>query len=281
MSASVAIFTDLDGTLIRHQDYAFDAVETLLLELQGRQVPVILASSKTRAEIEFYRKRMQLTDPFIVENGGAIFIPKGYFPEVFLRSGKARFRTCGDYDCLKLGRPYKDLIRTLVEIQTEAGISLIGFHQMDEDEIIRETGLDRMQARLAARREYDEPFLIRGNVSRAQTRRLKSLAAQRSCMIVQGGRFYHLTGKSDKGRAVRTLMRLYRAARETQIFLGLGDSENDLSLLRSVDVSILMAKPDGSFDPEVLKRIPDIRRAPAGPEGWRQSVNPLLEDQTS
>jgi mannosyl-3-phosphoglycerate phosphatase len=210
---------------------------------------------------------MELTDPFIVENGGAIFIPKGYFPEVFLRCGKACFRTCGDYDCLKLGRPYIGLIRTLVEIQTEAGISLIGFHRMDEDKIMRQTGLDRMQARLAARREYDEPFLIRGNVSQAQTKKTESLAAQRSCMIVQGGRFYHLTGKSDNGRVVRTLMRLYRAARKIQIFLGFGDSENDLSLLRSVNVPILMAKPGGSFDPEVLKRILQVRRTPEGPAG--------------
>jgi len=127
----------------------------------------------------------------------------------------------------------------------------------------------------------DEPFLIRGNASRAQTRRLRRLAAQRSCKIVQGGRFYHLTGKSDKGGAVRILMRLYRAARKTQTFLGLGDSENDLSLLRSVDVPILMAKPDGSFDPEVLKRIPQVRRTPAGPEGWRQSMSALLQDHKS
>jgi mannosyl-3-phosphoglycerate phosphatase len=86
-------------------------------------------------------------------------------------------------------------------------------------------------------------------------------------MIVQGGRFYHLTGKSDNGRAVRTLMRLYRAARKIQIFLGFGDSENDLSLLRSVNVPILMAKPGGSFDPEVLKRILQVRRTPEGPAG--------------
>ena len=99
--------------------------------------------------------------------------------------------------------------------------------------------------------------------------------------IVKGGRFYHLTGKTDKGRAVRILMRFYREAHQIEFFMGLGDSENDLSLLESVNVAILMASPDGSFNAKVLKRIPYVRRALAGPAGWLQIVSALLRQQTS
>jgi mannosyl-3-phosphoglycerate phosphatase len=69
---------------------------------------------------------------------------------------------------------------------------------------------------------------------------VKRLAAERGCRVVKGGRFYHLTGKANKGRAVRMLMQLYRMAHQIQVFIGLGDSENDLSLLESVNVAILM-----------------------------------------
>jgi len=147
---------------------------------------------------------------------------------------------------------------------------------MDLDQIVRHTGLDRQQAQLAARREYDEPFLIPGNPSPGTVRTLRRLATQQGCRVVKGGRFYHLTGKSTKGRAVRVLMQLYRMAYQIQAFIGLGDSENDLSLLESVNVPILMAKPDGTFDATILRRMPSVKRALAGPAGWLQIVSTLL-----
>jgi mannosyl-3-phosphoglycerate phosphatase len=63
MPARVAIFTDLDGTLTRHEDYCFAPVKSLLGNLRAKGVPVILASSDTRLEIELYQQKMKLADP--------------------------------------------------------------------------------------------------------------------------------------------------------------------------------------------------------------------------
>jgi mannosyl-3-phosphoglycerate phosphatase len=71
----ILIFTDLDATLVDHDTYDFEAARTTLEMLRNKTVPVIICSSKTHAEIEVYRKRMDLRGPFIVENGGAIFVP--------------------------------------------------------------------------------------------------------------------------------------------------------------------------------------------------------------
>jgi ribosomal protein L37E len=38
--------------------------------LRKRSIPVVFCSSKTRAEIEHLRKATEVTDPFIIENGG-------------------------------------------------------------------------------------------------------------------------------------------------------------------------------------------------------------------
>jgi mannosyl-3-phosphoglycerate phosphatase len=281
MSTRIAIFTDLDGTLIRHEDYSFALVKSLLRNLQAKRIPVILASSKTLAEIEDYRREMKLTDPFIVENGGAIFLPRDYFQSSYLRKHQAHLGNRGNYACVELGRPYAELLKVFVQVRSEAQVPLVGLHEMDLDQIVQHTGLDRPQAQLAAQREYDEPFLIPGNPSQATIRTVKRLAAQRGCRVVKGGRFYHLTGKSSKGRAVRMLMQLYRLSHQIEVFIGLGDSENDLSLLESVNVAVLMAKPDGTFDPTVLKRIPSVNRALAGPAGWLQIVSALLRQQAT
>ncbi len=67
------IFTDLDGTLLDHDTYAWKEAEPALDLCKTLKVPVILASSKTRAEMETIRREMSISDPFIAENGGGIF----------------------------------------------------------------------------------------------------------------------------------------------------------------------------------------------------------------
>jgi mannosyl-3-phosphoglycerate phosphatase len=256
-------------------------VKSLLRKLQFKHIPVVLASSKTRAEIEHYRREMKLADPFIVENGGAIVIPKNYFEPHHLRRHQAHVRSQVNTVCVELGRPYAELVQALAEIRAEARVPLVGFHEMDLDQIIEYTGLDRQQARLAAQREYDEPFLISGSASAVTVRKVRQVATRRGFRVAKGGRFYHLTGKSNKGRAVRVLIQLYRKAHQIEVFIGLGDSENDLSLLQNVTIPILMAKPDGSFDATILRRMPGVTRALAGPVGWLQIVSTLLRQQTT
>ena len=281
MSNRIAIFTDLDGTLIRHEDYSFGPVRSLLRKLQFKHIPVVLASSKTRAEIEHYRREMKVADPFIVENGSAIVIPQDYFEPHYLRRHRARVRNQADTVCIELGRPYGELVQALTESRAEARVALVGFHEMHLDQIIEHTGLDRRQARLAAKREYDEPFVIPGNPLPETVRKVRQLAARQGFRIVKGGRFYHLTGRSSKGRAVRVLIQLYRMAYQVEVFIGLGDSENDLSLLQNVTIPVLMAKPDGTFDATILRRMPGVKRALAGPVGWLQVVSTLLRQQTT
>jgi predicted mannosyl-3-phosphoglycerate phosphatase (HAD superfamily) len=74
------IDTDLDGTFLDEEDYSFRESLPALRAAEERGIPVVFCSSKTRAEIEHLRKAAKVTDPFIVENGGAIFVPEGYFP---------------------------------------------------------------------------------------------------------------------------------------------------------------------------------------------------------
>ena len=66
------IFTDLDGTVLNHHNYAYEAVLPLLEQLQLRGVPVILNSSKTLSELEVWQRRLHLHTPMIAENGGVI-----------------------------------------------------------------------------------------------------------------------------------------------------------------------------------------------------------------
>ena len=77
------VFTDIDGTLIDIFTGQFDATRTLVKKLTECRIPLILCSSKTKAEQELIREEAELSEPFIVENGGAIFLPSSYFDRYF------------------------------------------------------------------------------------------------------------------------------------------------------------------------------------------------------
>ncbi len=266
------IFTDLDGTLLDHHTYSWSAAEEALQEIDRRRVPLIFVTSKTRAELEVLRQRLGHAHPFITENGGGIFIPEGYF-NLHIQGARRIAR----YHCLVLGRPYEEITAALEEIAAEASAEVVGFHQMSAREIAQNTGLDPKQAELARQRDFDEPFFFAG-ASEQAIQKLLQAARRRGMQVVRGGRFWHLAAGSDKGRAVGHLIKLYRASQRRRFrSVGLGDSPNDYSLLATVDQAVLLPHPDGSFDQELLSRLPQCTRGSApGPEGWNEAVLKIL-----
>ena len=71
------IVTDLDGTLM-DDDYDIGPAKNTLKILAELNIPVIPCTSKTAAEVRTFREQIGLTDPFIVENGGAIYGDEDY-----------------------------------------------------------------------------------------------------------------------------------------------------------------------------------------------------------
>lgn len=268
----IVIFTDLDGSLLDATTYSYEAAEQALAAIQQQGAPLILVSSKTRSEIEPLRLRLDNHHPFIVENGGALFIPRGYFP---FPVGHAM--TNGDYQIIEIGTPYAMLRTALKKIGEILGCRLRGFGDLSVEEVARLTGLSPADALLAKQREYDEPFVIEKRVI-AWSDLLRAADTQ-GLRCTKGGRFYHLMGSNDKGTASKLLAQYYRQLAQVEghslTTIGLGDSLNDLPLLATVDYPILVQKPDRSYDPNV--HLPHLIRADGiGPVGWNRSLIDLL-----
>jgi mannosyl-3-phosphoglycerate phosphatase len=274
LPTGLILFTDLDGTLLDHRTFSWRAAEDALHEIERRRVPLVFCTSKTRAEVEFLRRKIGNAHPFISENGGGIFIPHGYFPQRM--EGAVTVKT---YHCIALARPYREITEALDEIAAEAGVDAVGFHQMSAKEIVENSGLDAEQVQLARQRDYDEPFFLAGATPKKEAAFVR-LAHERKLEVVRGSRFWHIHAGSDKGRAVRELMKHFRAGWRVKLrAVALGDSANDLPMLVAADVAVLLPKADGSFDEAVTAKLPRITRGSApGPEGWNEAVLQLLED---
>ncbi|MBI4002836.1 MAG: HAD-IIB family hydrolase [Nitrospira defluvii] len=268
----IIIFTDLDGSLLDASNYSFDAAKDALSAIHRLGAALILVSSKTRSEMEPLRLRLNHLHPFIVENGGALCIPKGYFPFPIDDSTPN-----GEYDVVAIGAPYATLRAALKEIGQALGCRLQGFGDLSVEEVAQLTGLSSADALLATRREYDEPFVVVGDEI-AWSRLLKAAEA-RGLQCTRGGRFYHLMGSNDKGIASQRLMGWYRHLAQADgqglVTIGIGDSLNDLPMLAVTDYPILVQKPDRSYDPDV--QLPHLIRAVGvGPVGWNRSLMDLL-----
>jgi mannosyl-3-phosphoglycerate phosphatase len=133
---TAVVVSDLDGTLLHRDTYSFDEALPSIASLKKRGIPVILVSSKTRAEIEPIREELGVEDPFVVENGGAAYIPRGTFEETV---GKRD--TSGRFDVIRWGTPYEEVVAILDDVREATGARLTGFHDVDAERVADWTGL--------------------------------------------------------------------------------------------------------------------------------------------
>ncbi|RZN33713.1 MAG: HAD-IIB family hydrolase [Methanophagales archaeon ANME-1-THS] len=266
------VYTDLDGTLLDEQ-YSYEVVKKTVEALIKRAIPIVLCSSKTRAEIELYRSHLKIKDPFISENGGAIFIESDYFEFDY---GYDRALSSDDrrYRVLELGTNYEELRRNLKEIEEESAGSLKirGFGDMSAEEIAVDSGLSLEEAELSKLREYDEAFKIIAG----EKERMVEKIEERGLHFTLGGRYYHILGDNDKGKAVEILNALFKQRYTVITTIGIGDSFNDLPLLRAVDIPVLVAKPNGSHEYLGEEKLSVRREAGIGPVGWKNVMEELI-----
>ncbi len=260
------VFTDLDGSLLDHNSYRFTDALPQIRALEKRSIPLIPATSKTRAEIEVLRRQLGNRHPFIAENGAAVFIPRGYFPRqpqgTTEREGYwVREWVAGRDHWLGLLSRLRDEFDGDFECFSEAGIAGIA----------RMTGLAEDAAALADRREYSEPVLWLGSPAGADSfvEQLRALGAT----VQRGGRFLAVSGDCDKGRALAWLREVYRRSRSMPSChdLAIGDSRNDCPMLEVARTALLVRSPVHDFPP--LPRTDGVLYShDYGPAGWAEGV---------
>jgi mannosyl-3-phosphoglycerate phosphatase len=190
LKAKTVIFADLDGTVL-DEKYECKKTKPILEQLVGLGGSVVFCSSKTPSEIQYYQNAIGLNEPFIAENGAAIYIPKNYFP--FNYSSKKTSR----YNVIRLGEPYRVIRDKLRKIKEKTLTKIIGFGDMALQELSYDTGLPIAIAKLAKKREHDEPFRILEGNKLAVMEAIK----HEGLNYTQGGRYWHITGDISKGKA--------------------------------------------------------------------------------
>ncbi|GLP98613.1 hypothetical protein GCM10007891_04670 [Methylophaga thalassica] len=265
------VFTDMDGSLLDHHNYHFDEAIPTLTALEQNHIPVIPVTSKTAAEVELIRDSLANHHPFIIENGAAVYIPQDYFekqPEGTEKRGK--------YWVKSFVQPRSYWQSLINQLRPKYQNDFVTFADAGIDGIIAMTGLNVHAAACAARREFGEPVSWHGNGNLKQQfiAELNALGAN----ILEGGRFLHVSGQCDKGRALKWLTDMYQNTMPEQVIqtLAIGDSQNDKAMLEQADHALVIRSP--------VHGLPDIDRTHNltvstffGPKGWAEGVTQIID----
>lgn len=266
------IFTDLDGTLLEHHTYSYAPAIPVLDRLNRAGHPLVLNSSKTRDEMIALRAELGNRHPFVVENGGALCVPREYFMPGYVQNLQALAEEC---DVHFFGSPQAELLQVIHRLRSGRGYCFRGFSDMSAAEVAEATGLSQAQAALARARLCSEPISWEDDDEALESFE-EELAAE-NLRLLKGGRFYHVMGRVDKAMGVSWLMERYRRLWPgTRIrSVALGDGPNDQAMLEAADIAVVIPAAKGTS--LRLERTADvIYAAQPGPAGWRAAMEQIL-----
>lgn len=293
------VFTDIDGTLvdINTAEYGKET-DKLIRLIKERNIPLILTSAKTRLEQNKIREDLGLSDPFIVENGGAIVIPKGYFPDYALRDIKYPLRETQETEneardvnheiVVELGKPADYIRAKLSDIRKKYSINFRGVADISVEKLSNLALISRDQAKRMAQRNYGETIL---QIQSEDIARFIKYVQEDGMKVIHGGRFFDVTVGTDKGIAVGILKKLFKDKFHNNVtFFGIGDSTNDIPMLNLMDIPILVQRQDSSWvdDGEIkMKNAVDSSRSSIssnklikvegiGPNGWENAIHKII-----
>lgn len=254
-NTKIIIFSDIDGTLIDHDTYRYDAARDCLAFLKRHRIPLVLASSKTRAEIVPLRYELGFDDcPAICENGAGIV------------EGGAE----GDASRLD----YSRLRQELNKIPRDLRRHFLGFGDMTLQELTAATGLAPDAAERARRRDFSEPGLWSG--SEAEKAKFLDILGKAGVTATKGGRFLTLSfGATKADRMTEILVRYGHP-----VSVALGDAPNDREMIEAADYGVIISNPGHAPLPDLPGEVDGriIRTEKPGPAGWSEAVMAIVSN---
>jgi mannosyl-3-phosphoglycerate phosphatase len=236
------VVSDLDGSLLDHDDYSFDPVLPVLDRMDEAGIPLIVNTSKTRAEWLALRGELGNLEPFIVENGSAI-----YDGEEVQTFGVSRV----------------EILESLKSLRSK--FKFKGYSDVGVPEIMQWTGLERQSAERSADRHFSEPLVWQDSLKKEEE--FCELVKERGLTTLRGGRFLHVLGQTDKGKPLEHLRK------ENVAIISLGDRPNDLAMLEAADIGVVIKAP-GDY---ILEAVDMLRSTETGPRGWAEMMTQILD----
>ena len=264
-SSQILIFTDLDGSLLDHNNFEFREIQNFILKCIKNGIKIIPNTSKTKIEIQVFIDQLGQNLPFIVENGAAIH-------NLNLIHSKIKIND----NSLVFSRSLSEILKQFKKnIPMDFQKRCMFLKDMTSTEQMKILGLNKKYLPFALNRDYSMPLVFDGSreIVDEFTRHLKKIGMK----LHEGGRIYNICDDCSKGKAMTTLIEMLKNELKCKTHtIVVGDSPNDISMLNVCDQPCVIPLPNRK-NLSFLKDQKLIRATQTAPKGWEEVVRASLK----
>lgn len=262
------VSTDLDGTLLDHHTYDWQPAKPGMEILESLNAPIIINTSKTYEEVIKLQSELGIQEPFVVENGSALYLPKSKYPHA-----NSEFEDGGNYWQITFGETRDAIVAAIHKLREQQGYTFIGFSDMTLQQLIEYTNLPEENAQLALQRRFSEPLIWQDSDSNYE--QFKTTLEARNFKVIKGGRFTHILGETNKGIAILWFKAYYEKLHKVPVdIVALGDSQNDIDMLKIAAYAVAVRSPVHDY-PEFITQGSTLKTQGFGPNGWTEAIQQI------
>ncbi len=263
------IFTDLDGTLLDHNNYSFGNNEKMISTIINNKNEIIFNTSKTFSECKKLLKELKLSNmPFSAENGAVLYFPKIRFNKI---KNSSSFDIYWKLRIAKLSS--KNWYQFLKQKQKKYNFLIA--QDLSSKILKKYTNLDDTSKML--NREASQIILWEDSL--VNLKKFKNaLKSEKQGVLIQGSRFMQVSSVCNKRIAKKLISHAY----DYQFYgtyskntIALGDSKNDIDMLNSASYPCLIKNRSGYFPKLRSNKKNIIKSSKFAPDGWRQVLYKL------
>ena len=255
----VAIFTDLDGSLLHRDTFKFDPIKNYIKNLVNDGIIIIPNSSKTEKEIESFNEELGIQLPYISENGSSIHglnLINNNFPNKIILSREKE-------ELLKI---FNDKIPEQLKNKCT---QVLKINKKEQEKIFN---LKDNKLKDALNRKYTSPFLFRGEKN--EKNKLLKILNSNLLTLQEGGRVLNLCDNINKVKSMNRVIKILKKTEDKIKTIAVGDNYNDLDMLKNCDIPCLVFNDQFKLDKINIENL--IFSNKPSPEGWADVIKTAL-----
>ncbi len=231
-------------SLIPLRGHSFHGLDEFTAALDHEAIPAVWLTSRSRLQFDDARRKHGHTQPFIAEDGCAVYLPEGYFhlrpASDPARTWKAATVRLGRFTCIPVAEALPAAADALQTLSHDTGVPVVTLRSLSPRELVQNVGLPQREAELARQRDFDDIFFFAG-ASDEEIQKFLAEGHSRNLQFRQHGVLWSAAIGPSVQRCIRELAKLYdRALRYHAHTLGIATSDLAAGLFPFCERTILL-----------------------------------------